>query len=72
MAYAASCQMLQGFLATGASLSKSKSKGALVEAPEAPEGGARFLAFPRALSSLGMGPPLNRGLFKNLLAAASS
>jgi hypothetical protein len=60
-------------LATGASL--SKSKGALVEAPEVPDGGARFLvvlAFPRALSSLGMGAPLNRGHFKNLLADASS
>ena len=60
-------------MAAGASL--SNTKGALVEAPEAPEGGARFLvalAFPRALSSLGMGPPLNKKPFKNLPADTSS
>ena len=67
-------QDVEGFLATGGLL--SKFKGASIEAPAgALEGGARFLvvtAFPRALSSLGMGPPLNRGHFKNLSAAASS
>ena len=54
----------------------SKSKGASIEAPAgAPEGGAHFLvvlAFPRALSSLGVSPPLNRGHFKNFSGAVSS
>ena len=67
-------QDVEGFLATGGLL--SKFKGASIEAPAgALEGGARFLvvtAFPRALSSLGMGPPLNRVHFKNLSAAAST